>query len=79
VQGFLELHSCVIPNPLQFKNVNYSKNQSKVVHALDCTTPEGFVCVAPDRERDNVCDSPERYNIPIETAQDLDVFANSCS
>jgi len=52
---------------------------SIMVQALDCTAPEGFVCVAPDRERANICDTIERFNIPQETAEELDVFADSCS
>ena len=56
-----------------------STTESIMVHALDCTAPDGFVCVAPDRERDNVCDTSKRFNIPLETAEELNVFANTCS
>ena len=56
-----------------------STTESIMVHALDCTAPEGFVCVAPDRERDHICDTRERYNIPVATAEELNVFANTCS
>ena len=56
-----------------------SVTPSIMVQALDCTAPDGFVCVAPDRERDQICDTRDRFNIPLETAQELNVFADSCS
>ena len=62
-----------------FSSALSSTTESIMVQALDCTAPEGFVCVAPDRERDNVCDTAKRFNIPVETAEELNVFANTCS
>ena len=62
-----------------FSSVMSSEPESIMVQAIDCNAPEGMVCVAPDRERDGICDTDRRFNIPQDTANELNVFANTCT